>query len=62
MTPLDILATVACLYFLPTLVVKIRGAKCAGGVFVLNLFLGWTVIGWLAGLIWAASTPKKAAS
>ena len=34
------------LYFLPTIVA--RNGDRAGLVFVLNLFLGWTLIGWVA--------------
>ena len=39
------------LYFLPTLV----GAKKrnAAAIFVLNLLLGWTFIGWVVAMVWA---------
>jgi hypothetical protein len=39
------------LYFLPTIVG--RHKRDATGIFLLNLFLGWTVIGWVVALIWA---------
>jgi len=26
---------------------------------VLNIFLGWTFLGWLGSLIWAIASPKK---
>lgn len=44
------------IYFLPS----IAGRKHphAAGIFVLNLFLGWTVIGWIVALIWAATRMK----
>jgi hypothetical protein len=41
------------LYFLPTIVGHNKNSF--GGIAILNLFLGWTIIGWLAALIWAAS-------
>jgi hypothetical protein len=44
------------LYFLPTLVG--RDKQDASGIFLLNLFLGWTVIGWVIALIWAVGAPK----
>ena len=48
----------ASLYFLPTLVAAHRGHSVVG-VFLLNLFFGWTCIVWLALLLWAlASTPQ----
>ncbi len=39
-------------YFLPTIVAVHRGHGLAG-ILLLNLFLGWTGIGWLAMLLWA---------
>lgn len=42
-----------CLYFLPSYV----GAKKknASAIFVLNFFLGWTVLGWVIALVWAST-------
>ena len=40
-------------YLLPTLVAMSRGTKAFGGVFFLNIFLGWTLIGWLIAFVWA---------
>ena len=42
-------------YFLPTIIAIIRGKNNAGGIFVLNFLLGWTVIGWVGALLWALS-------
>jgi len=47
-----VLLILALLYFLPTLVAAHRGHNIAL-ILVLNLFLGWTVIGWFILLIWA---------
>lgn len=40
-------------YFLPVIVMELRGAKTSLLVLSLNLFLGWTVIMWFAALIMA---------
>ena len=42
----------ALLYFLPTILAANRGHDIAI-VLLLNLFFGWTVIGWFALLLWA---------
>lgn len=39
-------------YFLPAIVG--RRKRNAGAIFLLNLLLGWTFIGWVAALVWAA--------
>jgi hypothetical protein len=41
----------AAFYFLPS-IIGLR-KRNAGAIFVLNLFLGWTVIGWVVSLVWA---------
>jgi hypothetical protein len=45
------------LYFLPSLIASGRGLHQRGGIIVLNLFLGWTFIGWFVALIWAIAAP-----
>ena len=49
----------AAIYFLPALVAVARNVQVnrAFGVFILNLFLGWTLIGWVAALVWAVVEP-----
>lgn len=42
------------LYFLPTIVAARRGHRVVG-MFLLNFFLGWTIVGWVALLAWAFS-------
>lgn len=42
-------------YFIPTIVATSKGHKNALAIFVLNLFLGWTLIGWVGSLVWAVS-------
>jgi hypothetical protein len=48
------------LYFIPTIVGW--KTKYSSGILLLNLFLGWTVLGWLGALIWAISSPKESSS
>lgn len=42
-------------YSLPTIVAGARGHQSTGGIFLLNLLLGWTLLGWIIALIWSAS-------
>jgi hypothetical protein len=46
----------AIFYFLPTILARHNPAFM--GVFLLNLLLGWTVIGWFVALIWACPAEK----
>lgn len=45
------------LYFLPAIIG--RDKRDASGIFLLNLFLGWTLIGWLIALVWACSAEPN---
>jgi len=47
------------LYFLPSIIG--RDKRDAAGIFLLNLLLGWTVIGWIIALIWAVSAERAPA-
>lgn len=47
------------LYMLPFLVALMRGHQSKGGIFVLNLFFGWTILGWFGSLIWAMSAVTR---
>ena len=41
------------LYFLPTIVAVSRKVPHIGSIVVINLFLGWTFIGWVVALVWS---------
>lgn len=41
------------LYFLPAIIAYSRSKRDAGAILVLNIFLGWTAIGWVIALVWA---------
>ena len=45
------------LYFLPTIVAARRNHHNVGAIGLLNLFLGWTFIGWVLALIWSVTNP-----
>lgn len=47
------------LYLLPAILAFARGHKNAGAIFMLNLLLGWTIIGWIAAIIWAYTSNLK---
>lgn len=48
------------LYFSPTLVAFHRRHPNRVAIFVLNLMLGWTVLGWVGALVWAHTGPEGA--
>jgi len=53
---LALLLPVLALYFLPTILAANRKNPNTGVIFVLNLLLGWTFLGWIGALIWALSS------
>jgi ABC-type sugar transport system permease subunit len=50
----SILITVLSLfYFLPFAIAFHKKRANTGAIFALNLFLGWSLIGWVVALVWA---------
>ena len=47
-------------YFLPAIVAGLRRHYNAGAILCLNLFLGWTMLGWVVALVWAFMNPPRA--
>ena len=43
------------IYFIPAFVATQRKHVAVSAITLINLFLGWTLIGWLVSLIWAYS-------
>jgi len=43
------------IYFLPTIVALVRHKRNVVSILLLNLFLGWTLIGWIVALGWAST-------
>jgi hypothetical protein len=50
-------------YFFPSILAKTRGHPNVLAIFLLNLLLGWTGLGWIGALIWAViaipAQPEK---
>lgn len=47
----------AAIYFLPAVLAYNYRHEHAQDITLLNIFLGWTIIGWVVALIWAFSKP-----
>lgn len=43
-------------YFVPMIVAHTRGHRNRLAIGVLNLFLGWTFVGWVIALVWACTS------
>ena len=46
------------LYFLPTVIASLRHHQQTAAIAVLNIFLGWTLLGWIAALVWSATAVQ----
>ncbi len=55
------LCAIPVLYFVPAVIAAGKEHPQPGGVFFVNLFLGWTVIGWFVALFWAIEKGKPVA-
>jgi Superinfection immunity protein len=49
------------LYFFPTFVARGCRHKHTLAIFVLNLLLGWTLLGWILAFIWSCVGERRAA-
>lgn len=58
MQELVALVIVGGLYVLPLIVAVLRSAPNTGAIVVINLLLGWTVIGWIVALAMACMDTK----
>lgn len=47
------------IYFLPALIAARRDHKNMVPIFLLNLFTGWTFLGWVGSLVWAVSANTE---
>lgn len=43
------------LYFVPSIAAFKRQMPNRFAIFLVNLFFGWTVVGWVVALIWAST-------
>jgi hypothetical protein len=45
-------------YFLPSINARERRHPNVGAIFVVNLFLGWTFLGWVLALAWSCTEAR----
>ena len=57
-TEIIVLIFLLAIYFIPTIVAFSRNKNNRTAIFVLNLFLGWTLVGWIVSLVWACISDK----
>jgi len=46
------------LYFIPTVIAAIRQHHNGIPIFLVNILLGWTVVGWIVALIWSCTAVQ----
>jgi hypothetical protein len=46
-------------YFLPSIIAKSRKHHQYSPILLINVFLGWTLLGWFVALVWSVSAVKK---
>ena len=56
------LAIAVIVYFIPNWIASARKHHNANAIFVTNLLLGWTALGWTAALIWSLTAVKTEAA
>jgi len=47
------------LYFLPFMIARRRNHPQKNPILIVNIFLGWTLIGWVAALAWSLWNYKS---
>ena len=53
--------TILLLYFIPSVIAFMRAHSNFASIFVVNLFLGWTFLGWVVCFAWSVSGKQKVA-
>jgi hypothetical protein len=53
-----LIAMLVIAYLLPVWVAMGRECKATAGIAIVTIFLGWTFVGWVVALAWAASGDK----
>lgn len=54
---MEFLLFAALLYFLPSIIG--HGKRNFGAIFLVNFFLGWTIVGWIVALVWACAADRR---
>jgi len=60
MVTIGVIVAIFVLYFFPSFVAKKRRHANSGAIWALNLFLGWTMLGWVAALVWSLTDNVRA--
>ena len=47
------------IYFLPAIIASVRSHRQTMAIVVLNLLLGWTLIGWVVAIVWACTADTN---
>lgn len=48
----------ATLYLLPGIIASANHKRAQGGIWVLTILLGWSLIAWIVALIWACTADR----
>lgn len=59
---MEILVLLLVGHFLPSIIALARGHHNGFAIFLTNLLLGWTVIGWVIALIWSTTSIQRRAN
>lgn len=54
-----VLLVAACVYLLPSVVAASTRHRHTALIVLLNIFLGWTIAGWLIAFVWALVNPVR---
>jgi hypothetical protein len=55
---MEVLIAALC-YFIPSIIALARSHHNGFAIFLTNLLLGWTLIGWIVALIWACTASER---
>lgn len=53
------LVLILVIYFVPTIVAFLAGHENKVAIFILNLFLGWSGLGWVIALVWSVLNQSR---
>lgn len=56
-----LIALAVSVYFAPSIVAGCRNHHQGGAILVINVFLGWTFVGWVVALAMACSAVRRPA-
>lgn len=46
-------------YFLPAVIAMFRGHRNLGPIIIINVFFGWTLVGWVGAFAWSCSSIQE---